>query len=420
MAVYVKISDFAIKDSLLTGDPDKVITGAELDAEFNAIALSSSQNITAITNAQSAAEAAAVSAAADLVLTNADVVLTHADVVLTHADVALTAADVISATASASTATTQASNASTSASNAATSESNAAASESSAATSKTNAGTSETNAATSETNAKTSETNASASKVAAEAAAKSFAFKWTFSATTSMADPGSGVVRLNNTNPASVTAIAIDDNNSDAQDISVYVTSWDDSTNPNKGTVTLKQGASIAIYTVTGLTDNIGWTELSVTYITGSGLFSATEMYVGFVRAGDQGSSGIATDLLPGAATALQLLRVNTAGTAIEGYTFSANTQWTTITADPAPAVAGSSYLCNTSSAAFTVTLPAAPAANDLVRIADYAGTFATNNLTLGRNALNIMGLAEDMVISTNNVSITLTYVDATQGWRIV
>ena len=94
--------------------------------------------------------------------------------------------------------------------------------------------------------------------------------------------------------------------------------------------------------------------------------------------------------------------------------------QWTTITADPAPAVAGSSYLCNTSSAAFTVTLPAAPAANDLVRIADYAGTFATNNLTIGRNALNIMGLAEDMVISTNNASLTLQYIDASRGWALV
>jgi len=94
--------------------------------------------------------------------------------------------------------------------------------------------------------------------------------------------------------------------------------------------------------------------------------------------------------------------------------------QWTTITADPAPAVAGSSYLCNTSSAAFTVTLPAAPTANDVVRIADYAGTFATNNLTIGRSALNIMGLAEDMVISTNNASITLQYIDASRGWALV
>lgn len=92
---------------------------------------------------------------------------------------------------------------------------------------------------------------------------------------------------------------------------------------------------------------------------------------------------------------------------------------WTTITADPNPAVAGSSYMCNTTSAAFTVTLPAAPAANDFINIADYAGTFATNNLTIGRNGLKIMGLSEDMTIRTNNASITLTYIDATQGWRL-
>ena len=83
-------------------------------------------------------------------------------------------------------------------------------------------------------------------------------------------------------------------------------------------------------------------------------------------------------------------------------------------------AVASDSLMCDTTSSAFTIVLPAAPAANDVVRIADYAGTFATNNLTLGRNALNIMGLAEDMVISTNNVSITLTYIDASRGWALV
>ena len=115
-------------------------------------------------------------------------------------------------------------------------------------------------------------------------------------------------------------------------------------------------------------------------------------------------------------------------GTAISSGTVAAaridsaiarTTQWTTKTTTYT-AVAGDSLMCNTTSAAFTVTLPAAPAANDLVRIADYAGTFTTNNLTIGRNALNIMGLAEDMVISTNNVSLTLQYIDVTEGWRIV
>ena len=92
---------------------------------------------------------------------------------------------------------------------------------------------------------------------------------------------------------------------------------------------------------------------------------------------------------------------------------------WTIITADPGPAVAGGHYMCDTTLGGFTLTLPAAPAANDIVNIADYAGTFGTNNLTVGANGKKIMSLAADMTISSNNVSITLTYIDATRGWAI-
>ena len=91
---------------------------------------------------------------------------------------------------------------------------------------------------------------------------------------------------------------------------------------------------------------------------------------------------------------------------------------WTTKTANYT-AVAGEALMCNTTSGAFTVTLPATPTASQVVRVADYAGTWATNNLTVGRNGSKIMGLSEDMTISTNNASVTLTYIDATQGWRL-
>lgn len=37
MSNYIKATDFASKDDLLSGDPQKVIKGAELDDEFNAI-----------------------------------------------------------------------------------------------------------------------------------------------------------------------------------------------------------------------------------------------------------------------------------------------------------------------------------------------------------------------------------------------
>ena len=82
-------------------------------------------------------------------------------------------------------------------------------------------------------------------------------------------------------------------------------------------------------------------------------------------------------------------------------------------------AVTGDYLMANTTSAAFTITLPATPSANHVVNIADYAGTFATNNLTIGRNSSKIMSLSEDMVISTNNISITLTYIDSTVGWKL-
>ena len=80
-------------------------------------------------------------------------------------------------------------------------------------------------------------------------------------------------------------------------------------------------------------------------------------------------------------------------------------------------AVAGEGYFCNTTSAAFTVTLPASPSAGDLVGIKDYANTADTNNITIGRNGSNIEGVANDFVISVEGGSITLIYVDGTQGW---
>jgi len=93
-------------------------------------------------------------------------------------------------------------------------------------------------------------------------------------------------------------------------------------------------------------------------------------------------------------------------------------TTWSVVTAAFTLAV-GQSVLADTTAGAFTVTLPPDPSVNDLVSVSDYAGTFSTNNCTLGRNGSNIMGLAEDMALDVDNISVALTYIDATQGWRI-
>ncbi len=92
---------------------------------------------------------------------------------------------------------------------------------------------------------------------------------------------------------------------------------------------------------------------------------------------------------------------------------------WSIITADPANAVVGTYYACNTTSAAFTVTLPGAPVANDRITFKDYAGTFPSKNLTIGRNGNKIEGVAENMVVSVLGIVFTLTYIDTTRGWMI-
>jgi hypothetical protein len=125
------------------------------------------------------------------------------------------------------------------------------------------------------------------------------------------------------------------------------------------------------------------------------------------------GASGD-TIIIPSGAT------ISNQGTAA-GFGPTGAVSWNTtkITADPNPAVSGVGYFADTTSAAFTITLPSSPSAGAVIGIADYANTFATNNLTVDRNGSNIGGVANNADLSTNGVSITFVYVDATQGWIV-
>jgi hypothetical protein len=80
-------------------------------------------------------------------------------------------------------------------------------------------------------------------------------------------------------------------------------------------------------------------------------------------------------------------------------------------------AVAGQGYFINTTSAVHTVTLPASPSAGDTIAIKDYAGTFATNALTIARNGKNIQGVANNSEISTARASLVCVFIDDTKGW---
>ena len=106
-------------------------------------------------------------------------------------------------------------------------------------------------------------------------------------------------------------------------------------------------------------------------------------------------------------------------GASQSGFGRTGTVDWdTTAKTASFTAVSGNGYFVNTTSGVITVTLPASPSAGDIVAVADYAGTAATNNITIARNGSNINGSAADLTISKNNSAITLVYVDGTQGWK--
>jgi hypothetical protein len=90
---------------------------------------------------------------------------------------------------------------------------------------------------------------------------------------------------------------------------------------------------------------------------------------------------------------------------------------WRTVSA-AATVQPGSAILANTATTSFTLTLPASPAAGDIVSVVDAGYTFDTKPLTLGRNSSNIANSAANLVVSTEGAGFTLVYSgDATVGW---
>jgi hypothetical protein len=139
-----------------------------------------------------------------------------------------------------------------------------------------------------------------------------------------------------------------------------------------------------------------------------------------FGIAGD--TSGIITVAGPAIAGSNTLTWPAETGTAITtattGVALPGQIAWnTTVQTSGFTAVVYGGYFCNTTSAAFTVTLPSSPTRGQFVVIVDYAGTAATNNITVSGNGANINGSTANLVIAKNRTGLTLTYIDSTQGW---
>ena len=92
---------------------------------------------------------------------------------------------------------------------------------------------------------------------------------------------------------------------------------------------------------------------------------------------------------------------------------------WQSVVTGATTMVAGRGYFVNTTSSAFTMTLPSSASIGDTIAIIDYAGTFDSNTCTIGRNSHKIQGASADMTVTTERAAFRLVYVDATQGWLL-
>jgi hypothetical protein len=91
---------------------------------------------------------------------------------------------------------------------------------------------------------------------------------------------------------------------------------------------------------------------------------------------------------------------------------------WTTVI--PPEAVSAQGYAIDTTNAPIEIDLPTIPLSGYPLGFLDSSGTCETNNIIIRRNGKTIMGLEEDMTISTNNACVVLMYVETTGDWRII
>jgi hypothetical protein len=142
--------------------------------------------------------------------------------------------------------------------------------------------------------------------------------------------------------------------------------------------------------------------------------------YVGLKAPATITSDTAYTLVLPVATgTTGQVLSLSDGSGTLSFATVSGGAAWQAVQTSGFTAVAKQGYFCNTTSSAFTVTLPAVATIGDFISFIDYAGTFDTNNLTIARNGHKIQGDASDLTVATERAGFTLVYVDATQGWLL-
>jgi hypothetical protein len=146
---------------------------------------------------------------------------------------------------------------------------------------------------------------------------------------------------------------------------------------------------------------------------------------------GGGGASVTISDTAPGSPTAGDLWWESDTGILKVYYNDGTSSQWVDASPVPAPNAgitveakstsfnAAVNYRYMITGNSVTATLPSSATLGDTIYFV--AGTSTITGFTVGRNGLNIMGLAENMTVDDNtNFAFGLVYNDSTNGWRVI
>jgi hypothetical protein len=125
---------------------------------------------------------------------------------------------------------------------------------------------------------------------------------YNFSNSTTNSDPGSGNVKYNSGQGgegggtiSSVTSIYIDNLSLLGNDLTAWISTFNDSTSTNKGTLTLMSagsGTTVNIFAVNSVTNNSGYHTIGVTYLSGSIPSNNEDLVISFSATGNVGNNG--------------------------------------------------------------------------------------------------------------------------------
>lgn len=126
------------------------------------------------------------------------------------------------------------------------------------------------------------------------------AIGYAFSALTTIADPGAGVLRFSHASQASTDTIAIDDLDASGNDLQAWFRSWDDVSPSPHGTLTVQSaadpGAGGHIFRLLAVSEQTGYFALDVVHVSalgpGDSLSDGEEVLLTFTWGGPQGPDG--------------------------------------------------------------------------------------------------------------------------------